>query len=62
MNAHPAERLVRYLVDGVAHHGLERDGHLARLDGAPWAGGRATGEQDPVASPRLSPCAPGKIV
>lgn len=62
MTAGPAERLVRYLVDGVAHHGLERADFLMRLDGAPWDGGRATGERDPVASPRLAPCTPGKIV
>ena len=62
MNAAPVERLVRYLVDGAAHHGLERAGILERLDRAPWEGGRATGEHDPVASPRLAPCTPGKIV
>jgi 2-keto-4-pentenoate hydratase/2-oxohepta-3-ene-1,7-dioic acid hydratase in catechol pathway len=62
MNAAPVERLVRYLVDGAAHHGLERAGHLERLDRAPWEGGRATGEHDPVGSPRLAPCVPGKIV
>ena len=62
MNTRPTERLVRYLFDGVAHHGLERADFLARLDAAPWDGGRATGDRDPVASPRLPPCAPGKIV
>ena len=62
MNAAPPERLVRYVVDGVAHHGLERAGFLERLDGAPWAGGRATGERDDPGAPRLVPCAPGKIV
>jgi 2-keto-4-pentenoate hydratase/2-oxohepta-3-ene-1,7-dioic acid hydratase in catechol pathway len=62
MNAAPVERLVRYAVDGVAHHGLERPDHLARLDRSPWDGGRATGERDPIVSPRLTPCVPGKIV
>jgi 2-keto-4-pentenoate hydratase/2-oxohepta-3-ene-1,7-dioic acid hydratase in catechol pathway len=62
MNPAPAERLVRYLVDGAAHHGLERADHLMRLDGAPWDGGRPTGARDPLASPRLAPCEPGKIV
>ena len=62
MSAAPADRLVRYLVDGVAHHGLERGEHLVRLDGAPWEGGRATGARDPLSAPRLAPCTPGKIV
>jgi 2-keto-4-pentenoate hydratase/2-oxohepta-3-ene-1,7-dioic acid hydratase in catechol pathway len=61
-SAAPPERLVRYVVDGVAHHGLERDGHLERLDRAPWDGGRATGVRDDPGAPRLAPCAPGKIV
>ena len=62
MSAAPAERLVRYLVDGRLQHGLERADHLARLAGPPWDGGRATGERDDLACPRLAPCAPGKIV
>src|SRR6516162_3490100 len=62
MHAAPVERLVRYLVDGAAHHGLERADLLERLDRAPWEGGRPTGERDPVGSPRLAPCVPGKIV
>jgi 2-keto-4-pentenoate hydratase/2-oxohepta-3-ene-1,7-dioic acid hydratase in catechol pathway len=56
------DRLVRYVVDGVAHHGLERADHLARLDAPPWRGGRATGARDDPAAARLSPCTPGKIV
>jgi 2-keto-4-pentenoate hydratase/2-oxohepta-3-ene-1,7-dioic acid hydratase in catechol pathway len=62
MIAATPERLVRYLVDGLAHHGLERADHLARLGAPPWDGGRATGERDDPASPRLAPCVPGKIV
>jgi 2-keto-4-pentenoate hydratase/2-oxohepta-3-ene-1,7-dioic acid hydratase in catechol pathway len=62
MSAAPADRLVRYLVDGVEHHGLERGEHLMRLDRAPWDGGRATGVKDPLSAPRLAPCVPGKIV
>jgi 2-keto-4-pentenoate hydratase/2-oxohepta-3-ene-1,7-dioic acid hydratase in catechol pathway len=62
MCAAPAERLVRYVVDGVPRHGLERADHLARLSGPPWQGGRATGERDAAASPRLAPCEPSKIV
>jgi 2-keto-4-pentenoate hydratase/2-oxohepta-3-ene-1,7-dioic acid hydratase in catechol pathway len=62
MTASAPERLVRYVVDGVEHHGLERADHLARLDGPPWQGGRATGVRDDPAAPRLAPCLPGKIV
>jgi 2-keto-4-pentenoate hydratase/2-oxohepta-3-ene-1,7-dioic acid hydratase in catechol pathway len=62
MSAAPAERLVRYRVDGTVHHGFERAGHLERLDRAPWDAGRATGAHDDPASPRLAPCVPGKIV
>src|SRR5262245_39869921 len=62
MSVFLAERLVRYLAGGVAHHGLERDGFLERLDRAPWEGGRATGDRDPLTSTRLAPCAPAKIV
>jgi 2-keto-4-pentenoate hydratase/2-oxohepta-3-ene-1,7-dioic acid hydratase in catechol pathway len=62
MSAAAADRLVRYVVDGVPYHGLERDDHFARLDGAPWSGGRATGERDALAAPRLAPCVPGKVI
>jgi len=62
MTAAAPECLVRYVVDGVAHHGLQRADHLARLDAPPWAGGRATGAHDDPAAPRLAPCTPGKIV
>src|SRR5262245_45156140 len=58
MSAASADRLVRYLVDGAAHHGLERADGLERLDGAPWEGGRPTGRRDPLAAPRLAPCTP----
>jgi len=60
--AHPTDRLVRYLVDGGACHGLDRGDHFARLSAAPWAGGRPTGQRDDPASPLLAPCTPSKIV
>jgi 2-keto-4-pentenoate hydratase/2-oxohepta-3-ene-1,7-dioic acid hydratase in catechol pathway len=62
MSAAAADRLVRYVIEGVPHFGLERDDHLARLDAAPWSGGRATGTRDALSAPRLAPCTPGKIV
>ena len=63
MSAAPVpDRLVRYLVAAAPCHGLDRGDHLARLSAAPWNGGRATGERDDPASPRLAPCEPTKIV
>src|SRR5262249_45732360 len=62
MSAAPTDRLVRYLVDGSAHHGLERADHVERLSAPPWDGGRATGARDPLGAPRLAPCLPSKIV
>jgi 2-keto-4-pentenoate hydratase/2-oxohepta-3-ene-1,7-dioic acid hydratase in catechol pathway len=54
--------LVRYLVAGRAHHGLDRGDALERLTAAPWAGGERTGVRDPADSPRLAPCEPSKIL
>ncbi len=63
MSAAPApDRLVRYVVTGSPRYGLDRGDHLARLSAAPWAGGRATGDRDDAAAPRLAPCEPTKIV
>jgi len=60
--ASATERSVRYVVDGVAHFGLARGDHYARLSAAPWDGGRPTGARDDTAAPLLAPCAPSKIV
>jgi 2-keto-4-pentenoate hydratase/2-oxohepta-3-ene-1,7-dioic acid hydratase in catechol pathway len=62
MSAAAPDRLVRYLVDGTAHHGFEHADHIARLSAAPWDGGRATGARDPLGAARLAPCLPSKIV
>ena len=56
------DRLVRYLANGSACYGLDRGDHLARLSGAPWAGGRATGDRDDPSATQLAPCEPTKIV
>ena len=62
-SAPDAPRLHRYRLNGAAWFGLARAGSFARLDAAPWAGGRETGELDDAASvERLAPCEPSKIV
>ena len=58
----PPDLLVRYRADGVTHWGLDRGDHLERWTDAPWSGGRPSGPHDPAASPRLTPCVPGKII
>ena len=58
----PTDRLVRYLADGIPCHGLDRGGHLERLDAPPWRGGTPTGQRDPADAPRLAPCEPSKII
>lgn len=62
MSSLPSGLLVRYLVQGVAAYGLERDDHLERWTAAPWAGGRPSGDRDPLDSTRLAPCEPSKIL
>ena len=61
-DARPPDLLVRYVVAGTAHHGLDRGTHLERLTAAPWHGGRPAGVNDLAAAPRLAPCEPSKIV
>lgn len=58
----PPDRLVRYLVDGRACHGMDRGDHLERWTAPPWQDGRASGERDAAALPRLAPCEPTKII
>ncbi len=58
----PTDLLVRYRVDDVVHHGLDRGDHLERWTAAPWDGGRPSGHADPAELARLAPCRPGKIV
>jgi 2-keto-4-pentenoate hydratase/2-oxohepta-3-ene-1,7-dioic acid hydratase in catechol pathway len=60
--APPSDRLVRYLADGHAFHGLDRGDHLERWSGPPWQGGHPSGERDDPALPRLAPCEPTKII
>ncbi len=57
-------RLVaRYQAGGAVHHGVREGGAWARLTGAPWLGGRPTGERDDaLAVQLLAPVVPGKIV
>ena len=64
MTAAPdAPRLHRYRSNGATWFGLARAGRLARLDAAPWAGGKETGDcDDPAAVEPLAPCEPTKIV
>lgn len=63
MTAHPTpDRLVRYRVDDLVCHGLDRGDHLERWTAAPWAGGGPSGHTDPASCVRSAPCTPGKIV
>ncbi len=57
-------RILRIEHDGRAHYARSSgEGDLELLSGPPWAGGRATGEQLPLADVRLlAPVTPSKIV
>jgi 2-keto-4-pentenoate hydratase/2-oxohepta-3-ene-1,7-dioic acid hydratase in catechol pathway len=63
MSSSTPQRIARYRSDDGVHYGRIEGDSLARLDRAPWEGGEATGERDPLASARLlPPCVPTKIV
>ncbi len=63
MNPSGVIHIARYRVGGETFHGRVDGDAFARLDRAPWEGGRETGARDPRASAELLPaCVPTKIV
>ena len=61
--AQEVSKYVRYQKDGAASYGLLDGDTVNRLDGAPWAGGQATGESvsiDDVVL--LAPAEPSKVI
>ena len=61
--AQEVSKYVRYQKDGAASYGLLEGDTVNQLDGAPWAGGQATGESvsiDDVVL--LAPAEPSKVI